>query len=150
MSECAQPGYVIGQLEVNDEDTESFFNFSISDSTFGIRPIYDPKKSKSYYNYKGSAEIYLNNYLDFNHKNVYNLKVFVTDSFYLTSTDLKITVLDENNNPPVFKGTPYIVQISEETIPVGPLVTVCIFSNLKIIISKCKGFFRVDSLKLRS
>ena len=124
VSECAQPGYVIGQLEVSDEDTESFFNFSISDSTFGIRPVFDPKKSKSYYNYKGSAEIYLNNYLDFNHKNVYNLKVFVTDSFYLTSTDLKITIIDEYNNPPVFKGLPYIVEISEESIPTGALLTV--------------------------
>ena len=122
VSEEAEPGFVIGQLEVNDEDTESFFNYSISDSTFGIRPVsvYDQKKA----NYKGCAEIYLNNYLDFNVKNLYNLKVFVTDSFFLTNTDLKIRVIDENDRPPVFLNTPYVTYLDEETVPLTPLVTV--------------------------
>jgi hypothetical protein len=69
------PGFVIGRLEVTDEDAESFFNFSISDSTFGIRGIYDHAKFKSNFNYKGSAEIYVNNFLDYYRQNIYNLKV---------------------------------------------------------------------------
>jgi hypothetical protein len=123
VSEDAQPGYVIGRLEVTDEDAESFFNFSISDSTFGIRGIFDMSRSKYHYNYKGSAEIYLNNYLDFNKKSQYKLQVFVSDSQFLTKTDLTINVIDVNDRPPVFMNTPYEVRIDEINIPNGPLLT---------------------------
>jgi hypothetical protein len=46
----------------------------------------------------------------------------VTDSFFLTVTDLIIEILDENNNSPVFKSTPYVVQISEESLPTSALL----------------------------
>lgn len=124
VSEDSQPGFVIGRLEVTDEDTESFFNFSISDSTFGIRGIYDHTKIKSMLNYRGSAEIYLNNYLDFNKRSVYNLKVYVSDSQFTNSADLVIEVIDVNDRAPVFTGTPYTVTIDEMNVPTQPLIRV--------------------------
>ncbi|CAF0737580.1 unnamed protein product [Brachionus calyciflorus] len=121
--ENAQPGYVIGRLEVSDPDTESYFNYSISDSTFGIRGIFDQTKTKSYSNYRGSAEIYLNNYLDYKKKSVYQLLTFVSDSFFVVNCSLIINVININDRPPEFINTPYIVNIDEGVIPRVPLVT---------------------------
>jgi hypothetical protein len=123
VNEDARPGFVIGRIEVSDEDTESFFNFSISDSTFGIRGIYDSTKSKSHYNYKGSAEIYLNNYLDFNKKNAYSLQIYVSDSQFLSKADLVISVKNVNDRAPVFLNTPYVVYIDEINVPISPIAT---------------------------
>ncbi len=75
VAENARPGFVVGAVEVLDEDTETVFNYSISDSTFGIRGVYDQARTKTLLNYRGSAEIYLNNFLDFKLKSLYNLEV---------------------------------------------------------------------------
>ena len=127
VTENSASGSVIGRLEVFDPDTESFFNYSITDSTFGIRPIFDSTKMKSYNNYRGSAEIYLNSNLDFLRKSVYRTKVYVSDSYHLVSVDITIYVINVNDRPPLFTGLPYIVEIDEESTPSQPLVTVCIF-----------------------
>lgn len=127
VTENSTPGSVIGRLEVFDPDTESFFNYSITDSTFGIRPIFDSTKMKSYNNYRGSAEIYLNSNLDFLRKSVYRTKVYVSDSYHLVSVDITIYVINVNDRPPLFTGLPYIVEIDEESTPSQPLVTVSYF-----------------------
>lgn len=124
VTEDTKPGFVIGRLEVSDPDTESFFNYSISDSTFGIRPIFDSTKMKSYTNYRGSAEIYLNSYLDFNIKNRYNILVWVSDSYFLVSVNITIVVINVNDRPPVFLNTPYVAFIDEENVPTSPIATV--------------------------
>jgi len=127
VNEDAQPGFVIGRLHVSDEDTETFFNFSISDSTFGIRAVYDMTKIKSASNYRGSAEIYLNNYLNYNKTAVYTLQVFVSDSQYLTNATVIIKVINANDHPPVFTNTPYSVYIDETSIPSRLIATVRLF-----------------------
>lgn len=123
MCPSAQPGFVIGRLEVSDQDTESYFNYSISDSTFGIRGIYDQTKAKSHYNYRGSAEIYLNNYLDFKKKSVYDLLAFVSDSYFLVNVSITINILNINDRPPEFINQPYNVYIDEENVPNTPIAT---------------------------
>ncbi len=124
VNEDAQPDYVIGRLDVSDEDTETFFNFSISDSTFGIRSVYDHMKTKSFTNYRGSAEIYLNNYLNYSKINNYNLQVFVSDSQFLSNVTVIINVNNVNDHPPVFTNTPYVVYIDETSVPSTPIATV--------------------------
>lgn len=123
VTEDSQPGFAIGRLEVSDPDTESFFNYSISDSTFGIRGIFDQSKSKSYYNYRGSAEIYLNTYLDFNKKSIYNLFVYVSDSYFLVNVTITINVINVNDRPPVFTNQLYVAYIDEENVPNAPIAT---------------------------
>ena len=139
VAETALPDYVIGRIEVTDEDTETFFNYSISDSTFGIRGIFDQSRSKIN-NYRGSAEIYLNNFLDFKIKSSYNLTVFVSDSQFLSQTTVIVNVLTANDRAPVFIvnnnlafNAPYIVHYQESTVPPTgtPLVTVNDFLVLK-------------------
>ena len=123
VNETARPGFVVGRLEVMDQDTLSYFNYSISDSTFGIRGIYDQNKIKTHSHYRGSAEIYLNNYLDFNKKRLYDLVVYVSDSQFVNSASVVITVLDEFDKPPRWINTDKLtVFIDEEDIPQGSIV----------------------------
>lgn len=128
VNEDAQPGFVIGRLDVMDEDTETFFNFSISDSMFGIRGIFDYQKKSA--SYRGSAEIYLNNYLNYNKTKEYKLQVFVSDSQFITSAAVNIVVNNVNDRPPVFGNTPYVVYIDETSVPSTPIVTVSSFCSI--------------------
>lgn len=123
VTEDAKPGFVIGRVDVSDPDTESFFNYSINDSTFGIRGIFDQTKTK-HYNYRGSAEIYLNTYLDFNKKPVYKLQVWVSDSYFLVNVAVTINVINVNDRPPQFLNLPYVAYIDEENVPSAPIATV--------------------------
>lgn len=124
VAENAPLGHVIGRLDVSDPDIESYFNYSISDSTFGIRGIFDHTKTKSHSNYRGSAEIYLNNYLDHKKKSLYKLLTFVSDSFFVVNCSLTIKVLNIVDRPPQFISTPYIRKIDEGTVPASPLFVV--------------------------
>lgn len=122
--ESARPGFVIGTIEVLDEDTETVFNYSISDATFGIRGIFDQTRTKMLRNYRGSAEIYLNNYLDFKLKSKYDLDVYVTDSQFLTSAKVVINIKNVNDRAPEFLNVPYSVRIKEMTTSMNrPIVT---------------------------
>lgn len=123
VTETSRPGTVIGRLEVIDLDTLSDFYYSISDSTFGIRSIFDQNKIKTYSNYRGSAEIYLNNYLDYDKKREYTLTVFVSDSQFFSSATVTINVINEYDKPPRFDKPVYDVYIKEEQTPEGVIVT---------------------------
>lgn len=123
VAENVRPGFVIGSVEVLDEDTETVFNYSISDSTFGIRGIYDQTRTKMLLNYRGSAEIYLNNFLDFKLKSLYNLDVYVTDSQFTTKATITIRIRNVNDRAPQFLNTPYAVELLEMTVPQNPIVT---------------------------
>ena len=81
-------------------------------------------KTKSFTNYRGSAEIYLNNYLNYSKINNYNLQVFVSDSQFLSNVTVIINVNNVNDHPPVFTNTPYVVYIDETSVPSTPIATV--------------------------
>jgi hypothetical protein len=127
--ETEQPGFVIGRLEVMDQDTHSYFNYSISNPTFGIRGIYDTNKQKAHSHYRGSAEIYLNNYLDYRKIREYEIFVYVSDSQFVTPTKVTIKVLDELDRPPKFDREFYEVSEEEEKIPLGPIATLRAIKN---------------------
>jgi hypothetical protein len=67
LNENEQPGFLIGTIEITDEDAETVPTYSISDSTFGIRALRNAVSKKQHF----YAEIYLNNYLDFKKKSIY-------------------------------------------------------------------------------
>ena len=48
----------------------------------------------------------------------------MSDSQFLTATDLVIQILNSNDRPPMFLNLPYEVYIDEITIPNGPIVTI--------------------------
>lgn len=114
---------MIGTIEVLDEDTETFFNYSISDSTFGIRGIFDQTRISKLRNYRGSAVIYLNNYLDFKQKSIYDLDVYVSDSQFRSKAKVTINIRNVNDRAPQFINLPYNIKIKEIDVPTGPIVT---------------------------
>ncbi len=129
INETVRPGYVIGRLEVMDQDTLSYFNYSISDSTFGIRGIYDSNKIKSHSHYRGSAEIYVNNYLDYNRVKQYVLTVYVSDSQFVNTATVTINLINEYDKPPKWLRAPYTVKIDEEFLPTSPIATLAAIND---------------------
>ncbi len=119
LAENERPGFLIGTIEITDEDAETVPTYSISDSTFGIRPLNKPGANKQNF----YAEIYLNNYLDYMKNSVYNLEVVVSDSQFLAKAKVIIKVTNVNNRAPEFVGLPYEVTIKEADIPNEPIVT---------------------------
>lgn len=117
IAEDMQPGFVLGTMDVSDEDAESFFNFSISDSTFGVRPTYLSSRMSTIGSYKGSAEVYLNTYLDRDIKDTYDVEVFVSDGKFISKASLRVLVTNVNAHAPRFTST-YEKTISENQSPV--------------------------------
>ena len=116
VNENVRPGFVIGVVDVADEDVESFFNFSISDSTFGLRPVFYDSKSAANALYRGSAELFLNTYLDSTLVKIYKVTAFVSDGQFISSAALTIHVDFANVRPPAFTGSlPYSVSLTEKT-----------------------------------
>jgi hypothetical protein len=117
VSEGADLKSVIGSVDVYDDDNDSFFDFSISESTFGIRKFFSLEKAGIYNSsYKGSAEIYLNRYLDFYKTNKYNFKIFVSDSMFSANADVSVNIINANNKPPLFTNTPYTIDLTEASL----------------------------------
>ncbi len=120
LNENEQPGFLIGTIEITDEDAETVPTYSISDSTFGIRALRNAVSKKQHF----YAEIYLNNYLDFKKKSIYDLEVFVSDSQFLAKAKVVIKVRNVNNRAPEFVGLPYEVTVREGTFNANePIVT---------------------------
>ena len=117
VSEGVRPGYAIGVVDVFDEDLESFFNFSISDSTFGLRPVFSDAKSAKNALYRGSGELFLNTYLDWTKIKSYSLTVYVSDGQFISNASVVINVDFANLRPPTFSKSSYEVSVTEKTIP---------------------------------
>jgi hypothetical protein len=129
VDETVRPGYVVGYLEVMDQDTLSNFNYSIGDSTFGIRGIYDSNKIKAHMHYRGSAEIYVNNYLDYTRVRTYVLTVYVSDSQFVNTATVTINVRNNYDKPPRWAQLPYDVQIDEEFLPTSAIATLAAIND---------------------
>ncbi|KAM4750324.1 protocadherin-23 isoform 2-T3 [Anableps anableps] len=97
-------GYVVTQVTANDVDlsstiTYSFLNSSSPSDPFAIDP------------YTGA--ITLTRALDYEAETEYNLVVRASDSLHETSGEVKVQVLDVNDNGPVFTQLSYQVEVSE-------------------------------------
>lgn len=115
VSEDALPGTVVLQLSVTDLDVDL------------VTPI-------EYYIYSGdrmsqfqirrTGELYVAKQLDREVINFYNLTVLVTDGKFTGTTNVSITILDVNDNPPYCLKYRYKKAISEDVKPGTHLISV--------------------------
>ena len=109
-------GSMLLRIPFNDDDTHSVStpNFSLQDSF----------NNTFYFNNNGM--LFLNSKLDFETISFYTLEVSVSDTSIavnvsVSTAQILITLLDVNDNPPVFQPNTYNITI-EESQPVGSVI----------------------------
>ncbi|XP_041838939.1 protocadherin-23 [Melanotaenia boesemani] len=104
IAENLPAGYVVTEVIANDVDLSSTIIYSFSDnSTTSVPFAIDP--------YTGV--ITLTRALDYEVETEYTLTVWASDSLHQTSGEVKVQVLDINDNAPVFTQDSYQVELSE-------------------------------------
>ncbi|VTJ83623.1 Hypothetical predicted protein, partial [Marmota monax] len=87
------PGVIVSRVSVHDADLNPAFIFSFTkDSNPGAKFAID----------QNTGRVVLIKTLDFEEASEYKLFVQISDSVYHTEGSLTISVLDVNDNPPVF------------------------------------------------
>lgn len=95
-------GYLVTQVTANDVDLGSTITYSFSDNSSTSHPFAIDR-------YTGA--ITLTQALDFEIMTEYSLTVLASDSLHQTTGEVKVQVLDANDNAPVFTQASYQVQI---------------------------------------
>ncbi|XP_061575163.1 protocadherin-23 [Cololabis saira] len=112
IAENVPVGYVVTQVTANDVDLSSTITYSLSENSSSPVPFaMDP--------YTGV--ITLTRALDYELQTEYTLTVRASDSLHQATGDVKLHVLDVNDNAPVFTQVSYQVAVSE-LVPVNTLV----------------------------
>ncbi|XP_061840113.1 protocadherin-23 [Nerophis lumbriciformis] len=113
IAENLPPGHVVAQVTANDVDLNPAitFSFSRNASTHG------PFAMDRY-----TGVVTLTRALDLEEEDTeYDLTVWVSDSLHQSSAEVKVQVLDVNDNAPIFTQVSYQVELSE-LVPEGTFV----------------------------
>ncbi|XP_042340233.1 protocadherin-23 [Plectropomus leopardus] len=104
IAENLPAGYMVTQVTANDVDLSSAITYSFSDNSSTNAPFAIDR-------YTGV--ITLTRALDYEEQTEYTLTVWASDSLHQTSGEVKVQVLDVNDNAPVFTKVSYQVELSE-------------------------------------
>ncbi|XP_034544310.1 protocadherin-23 [Notolabrus celidotus] len=104
IAENLPAGYMVTQVTANDVDLSSTITYSFSDNSSTNNPFAIDQ-------YTGV--ITLTRALDYEEQTEYMLTVWASDSLHQTSGEVKVQVLDVNDNAPVFTKVSYQVEMSE-------------------------------------
>lgn len=96
-------GYMVTQVTANDVDLSSTITYSFSDNSSTNSPFAIDR-------YTGVVT--LTRALDYEEQTEYTLRVWASDSLYQTTGEVKVQVLDVNDNAPVFSQVSYQVQMT--------------------------------------
>lgn len=96
-------GYMVTQVTANDVDLSSTFTYSFSDNSSTNIPFAIDR-------YTGVVT--LTQALDYEEQTEYTLTVSASDSLHQTAGEVKVQVLDVNDNAPVFTKVSYQVQMT--------------------------------------
>ncbi|CAL4101624.1 unnamed protein product, partial [Meganyctiphanes norvegica] len=103
-------GQYVKLINAKDDDGDTLW-FDITggneDNKFTI--VSDPDS--------GTGSIMLAQQLDYETTSSYNLTVSVTDGVHILTCQIQVSILDVNDNPPIFSSPIYEVDISENTTP---------------------------------
>lgn len=95
-------GYMVTQVTANDVDLSSTITYSFSDNSSTNVPFAIDR-------YTGVVT--LTRALDYEEQTEYVLTVWASDSLHQTSGEVRVQVLDVNDNAPVFTKVSYQVQM---------------------------------------
>lgn len=95
-------GYMVTQVTANDVDLSSTITYSFSDNSSTNSPFAIDR-------YTGV--ITLTRALDYEEERDYSLTVWASDSLHQTAGEVRVQVLDVNDNAPVFTQVSYQVQM---------------------------------------
>lgn len=104
IAENLPAGYMVTQVTANDVDLSSTITYSFSDNSSANVPFAIDQ-------YTGV--ITLTRALDYEEQTEYTLTVWASDSLHQTTGEVKVQVLDVNDNAPVFSQVSYQVELSE-------------------------------------
>ncbi|XP_023149534.2 protocadherin-23 [Amphiprion ocellaris] len=104
IAENLPAGYMVTQVSANDVDLSSTITYSFSDNSSISAPFAIDR-------YTGVVT--LTRALDYEEQSEYTLTVWASDSLHQTTGDVKVQVLDINDNAPVFSQVSYQVELSE-------------------------------------
>ncbi|XP_049428541.1 protocadherin-23 [Epinephelus fuscoguttatus] len=104
IAENLPAGYMVTQVTANDVDLSSTITYSFSDNSSTNAPFAIDR-------YTGV--ITLTRALDYEEETEYTLTVWASDSLHQTTGEVKVQVLDVNDNAPVFTKVSYQVELSE-------------------------------------
>lgn len=98
---------MVTQVTANDVDLSSTITYSFSDNSSTNIPFAIDR-------YTGV--ITLTRALDYEEQTVYTLTVWASDSIHQTNGEVKVQVLDVNDNAPAFTQDSYQVQIQDFSV----------------------------------
>ncbi|XP_045904089.1 protocadherin-23 isoform X2 [Micropterus dolomieu] len=104
IAENLPAGYMVTQVTANDVDLSSTITYSFSDNSSTNVPFAIDR-------YTGVVT--LTRALDYEEQMEYMLTVWASDSLHQTTGEVKVQVLDVNDNAPVFTKVSYQVELSE-------------------------------------
>ncbi|XP_027139462.1 protocadherin-23 [Larimichthys crocea] len=104
IAENLPAGYMVTQVTANDVDLSPTITYSFSDNSSTNSPFAIDR-------YTGV--ITLTRALDYEEQTEYTLTVLASDSLHQTTGEVKVQVLDVNDNAPVFNKVSYQVELSE-------------------------------------
>ncbi|XP_020495326.2 protocadherin-23 [Labrus bergylta] len=104
IAENLPTGYMVTQVTANDVDLSSTITYSFSDNSSTNVPFAIDR-------YTGVVT--LTRALDYEEQIEYTMTVWASDSLHQTTGELKVQVLDVNDNTPVFTKVSYQVEMSE-------------------------------------
>lgn len=99
-------GMAVAQITANDVDTYPPLTYSFSD----LKPEYASMFTINRFN----GKIMLKKPLDYEKTQNYKLQVLVSDRDHTAETTLTLSVLDSNDNAPVFEKAVYQATVSSE------------------------------------
>ncbi|XP_040892286.1 protocadherin-23 [Toxotes jaculatrix] len=104
IAENLPAGYMVTQVTANDVDLSSTITYSFSDNSSTNNPFAIDR-------YTGVVT--LTQALDYEEETEYTLTVWASDSLHQTTGEVRVQVLDVNDNAPVFTQVSYQVELSE-------------------------------------
>uniref|UniRef100_UPI0037E8A37A protocadherin-23 n=1 Tax=Semicossyphus pulcher TaxID=241346 RepID=UPI0037E8A37A len=104
IAENLPAGYMVTQVTANDVDLSSTITYSFSDNSSTNAPFAIDR-------YTGVVT--LTRALDYEEETEYALTVWASDYLHQTTGEVKVQVLDVNDNAPVFTKVSYQVELSE-------------------------------------
>ncbi|XP_037108956.1 protocadherin-23 [Syngnathus acus] len=104
LSENVPAGYVVTQVTANDVDLGPTITFSFAGDA-GVESAFAVDR------YTGVVS--LTRALDFEEEAEFTLTIWASDSLHRTSGELKVQVLDVNDNSPIFNQVSYQAELSE-------------------------------------
>ncbi|CAH1964482.1 unnamed protein product [Acanthoscelides obtectus] len=114
ISESADQSNIVGEVKALDNDTASLITYSIIAGNEG----------NAFYMENTTGRIKVNAKLDFEQIEQYTLTVRAFDGIYEDEAKVIISILNENDEPPVFHPYKKVIQLEEETLVEDCIVTV--------------------------